>query len=224
MAEDLTALTKKLNLKKALEELKRGNASLFEQRFFYHNQELSYIKSQIARNNYKAKILKEYKDFIDLVISENIHSVKQMTVKIFIWSLDVNNYDNAFKLFDFCYKNHYLLPVNFKRDLANFFTEEVGKNAELNRIKNKRFNKKDIEKLLKISKNLNINDFINSRNYKEAGYIFLKTNPKKAKKYFLKSLFYNPKTKLKTALKMCDFLILAELENATNNNLKTVRK
>lgn len=108
------------------DEVVRGSAyELMLEQMGQQKRELKSIKSMVAKNEAKAAMLPEWQGYIEGVLAADTGATDSIIGQLLIWSIDVDEYDQAIGIAEYMLKHDIALPEQFERDTVDAFAEEM---------------------------------------------------------------------------------------------------
>ena len=163
-------------------------------------KDLKGINSMRTRAAIKKKYLPDFLPWINGALQgkgKQDHVVTQWLV----WSLDINDFDLAYKIATYCIHYNLTLPVQFERTLPTFYVEELAKIAKRARDLEKPFKLQVLKNALKLTEYSDISEIVLAKLWREVGLRQKARGSLCALKSLRKALNLDPSCGVKGAIK-----------------------
>lgn len=170
--------------------------------------QLKKIESKESKIALKRKLIPDYIEWINGVLTSNNSQQDDVFMRILVWMIDTKQFEQAFPLAEHAIKHNWVTPDEYKRKTATLITEELA-NTVLADISNKQpVDTGVLFKFADLVADKDMFDEVRAKLNKAIGYALKETDPEKALSYLTRALELDENSGVKTVIK--------ELEKALN--------
>ncbi len=160
--------------------------------------QLSKIKSTIAKAEKKRELLPDYEAYVDGVLISDAGVKDDCLTTIMLWNIDCLNFDRGMEIAEYCIKHKLGMPENFSRNLVTTVTEQIAEES----MKNSEFDAMStLTHLDNLTAEHDMVDEVRAKLFKAIGLRYIDDNAKLALQYLTKALEFNEKSGVKTLIK-----------------------
>ena len=168
---------------------------------------LKKFQSNEAKIDLKEKLIPEYIDWINGVLSADNAQQDDVFMRLLVWMIDTKQFELAYPLAQHALKHNWVTPDEYQRQTATLITEELA-NTVLTQISNKqRVNVEILLKFADLVADKDMFDQVRAKLNKAIGYVLKDDEPEQALSYLKRALELDESSGVKTTIKELEKVI-----------------
>jgi hypothetical protein len=158
---------------------------------------LKTIQSVARKIDLKRKLLPEYVEYVEGVLSAGRGAQDDVLTTVMVWRIDAGDLDGALSIATYALRHGLTLPDHFERSLASLLAEQFADAALSAFMDGGTFDPQRLERVHELTHEADMHDQVRAKLYKAIGYAIQETDPPRALDYLRRALSMNDRVGVK---------------------------